>query len=381
MNSPLSWLVVDLKAIDHNIKQIKRLLAPETQIMAIVKSHAYGHGIFEVAKQAIKSGATHLGVATAEEAIELRKYGVIQPIVVLGAVDKENIKRLIRLKVAISVYGDESYRTISRVADVLGQKAIVYLKVDTGIHRLGFANGEAVLMAKKISSYPRRFVLEGLYSHLASVEELNQSYTKDQLRAFERVVKKITDQGISIPIVSLAASAATIMHPESHFNCVRIGIAMYGLWPSRGIEVWARRNKSTRALKLKPALSYKTRLVQIKRIPAGSYIGYGSTYQARQAMTIGVLPIGYFEGIPRSLSNMGFCLYKGAVLPMIGRICMNMTIVDLSKRPRAKVGDEVVIIGSSQTKQITATDIADWAGNINYEIVSTIPAHIERFYK
>jgi len=382
MASPLAWITVDLKAIDFNIKQFRRLLKPQTKIMAVVKANAYGHGLFEVAKQSIKSGANHLGVITAEEAITLRKHGVLQPIVVLGAVAKDEIAPLIRNKVAISIFNEESYRAVARMADIINRKAIVHVKLDTGINRLGFPSVDSALrVIKLISAKTRQFELEGLYSHLASVEELNQSYTNEQVLLFERLVRKVANAGIKIPIFSLAASAAAIMMPESRFNCIRIGISLYGLWPSRGVELWCKRSKKTRNFRLKPALTYKTRLVQIKRVKAGSYIGYGCNYQAKSAMTVGVIPVGYFEGLPRRLSNLGFALFKGAVVPFVGRVCMNMTILDISRRPRAKVGDEIVLIGRSQHKEITATDVADWASTINYEIVSRLPEHITRIYK
>lgn len=386
MSSSLAWVTIDLKAIDHNIKQVKRLLKPGTCIMAVVKANAYGHGLFEVAKQAIKSGATHLGVVSAGEALELRRRGVLQSIVVMGGVAKEDIKNLIREKVALVIHSEESYRVVSRMAYILNRKALVWVKVDTGIGRLGFSTnssngGEAIKIIKRIADRSRYLRLEGLYSHLASTEELNKSFTNDQILAFERVITKVEDLGIKIPLYSIAASAAAMMIPESRFNCVRIGIEMYGLWPSRGVELWCKRSKRTRRLKLKPALIFKTRLVQVKRIRAGSYVGYGCSFQAPQAMIVGVIPVGYYEGLPRSLSNMGFALLKGAVVPVIGRVCMNMTILDVSKRPRARVNDEIVLIGKSKNKEITATDMADWAGTINYEITTRIPEHIERIYK
>lgn len=382
MSNALATVTVDLKAIDFNIKQFRRHIGQKVKIMAVVKANAYGHGLFEVARQALKSGADYLGVITDQEAMVLRKHGILQPIVVLGAVAKDNIAMLIRNKVALSVYNQESYRIIARIADIINRKAIVHVKIDTGINRIGFGSiDEALRIIKLIDGKHRQFDLEGVYSHLASVEELNQSYTKDQILMFERLLAKIDKANIKIPVISLAASGAAIMLPESRFNCVRIGISLYGLWPSRGVEQWAKRGKKTRGFKLKPALSYKTKLIHIKRVKAGSYIGYGSSYQAKSAMTIGVIPVGYYEGINRHLSNMGFALLKGAVVPFVGRVCMNMTILDISKRPRAKVGDEVVIIGKSLNKEITATDIADWSGTINYEVVSRIPEHIPRVYK
>ncbi len=386
MSGSLAWVAVDLKAIDSNIKQVRRLLKPATIIMAVVKANAYGHGLFEIARQALKSGATYLGVISASEALQLRKKGILHPIVVLGAVAKEEIKDLIREKVAVAVYNKESYRAISRMAYILNKKAIVWVKVETGISRLGFSTngsngGDAIKIIRRINESSRYLRLEGLYSHLASVEELNKSFTNDQILAFERLIKRIEDAKIKIPVYSIAGSAAAMMMPESRFNCVRIGIEMYGLWPSRGVELWCKRSKKTRQFKLRPALSYKTRLIQVKRVRAGSYIGYGCSFQAPQAITVGVIPVGYYEGLPRSLSNMGFALLKGAVVPIVGRVCMDMTILDISKRPRAKIGDEVVLIGKSKNKEITATDVAEWAGTINYEIVSRIPEHIERIYR
>jgi alanine racemase len=384
MSESLTWINVDLKAIDQNIKQVQRLLKPETKIVAVVKGNAYGHGMFEVARQALKSGASLLGVATATEALTLRKRAILQPIVVLGAVSKEEAKDLIKEKVAMAVFSEESYRMIYHVARVLKKKAIVWIKIETGINRLGFeanGNGGAINIIKRIADKTRIFELQGIYSHLASVEELNKSYTNDQILAFERIVKKVSDLGIKIPYISLAASAAATMMPESRFNCVRIGIEMYGLWPSRGVALWTKRTKKTRGFKLKPALSFSTRLIQVKRIKAGEYVGYGCNFQARQAMTVGVIPVGYYEGLPRSLSNLGFALIKGAVVPMVGKVCMNMSMLDISRRPRAKVGDEVVLIGRSQNKEISATDMADWANTINYEIVTRLPEHIERIYK
>lgn len=377
----LSSITVDLKAIEANLKQIKKLLKPGVQVMAVVKSHAYGHGLLEVAKAALHAGASHLGVVTAEEAMYLRRKGIIHPIVVLGAVSRDDIKELIRNKVTLVIYSEETYRLIFKMATMMNRKALIWVKMDTGINRLGLVNGDTLTLIKRIAERSRYLQLDGLYSHLASVEDMNQSYTNDQILQFERLVRKVEALNIKIPHISLAASAAAIMLPNSRFNMVRIGIAMYGLWPSRGIELWCKRSKKTRGFKLKPALSYKTHLIQIKRIKAGSSVGYGSTFKAPQNMTIGIIPVGYFDGLPRSLSNMGFVLVKGAVVPIIGRISMNMTILDLSKRPRSKVGDEVVLLGDSMGRSITATEVADWADTMNYEIVSRLPMHIPRIYK
>jgi len=384
LKAPLAWLNIDLRAIDHNIKQIRQLQRPGTKLIAVVKSNAYGHGSFEVALQAFKSGAEMVGVVNAAEAMVLRKKGLIKPIVVLGPVGKEEMAGLIKQKVSFTVFNDKSFIDASRVATILQKRAQIHIKVETGINRLGFLVEEAPTFIKKVKEH-RWLELEGIFTHLASVEELNNSYTKNQLFQFDKVLARIekSDIGINwhqVPYVSAAASAAAMLVPESRYNTIRLGISLYGLWPSRGVEAWVRRVLKTKKVKLKPVLKYKTRLVSIKKIPAGSFIGYGCSFQAPKPMILGVVPVGYAEGISRSLSNMGFMLLNGAVVPIVGRVCMNMTILDITKRPKAKEGDEVVIIGGSKNKKITATDIADWAGTINYEITTKIPEQLPRIF-
>ena len=384
MRAPLAWLNIDLRAIDHNIKQIRQLQRPGTKLIAMVKANAYGHGLFDVALQATRSGAEMVGVVNAGEALILRKKGLIKPVVVLGPTAKEEMAELIRQKVSFAVFNDKSLTDAARVATILQKKAVVHIKVETGIHRLGFTPEEAPLMIKKIIQH-RWLDLEGIFTHLASVEELNNSYTKGQLFQFDKVLARIAKSDIDvdwkkIPYVSAAASAAAMLVPESRYNTIRLGISLYGLWPSRGVEAWTRKLLKIKKVKLKPALKYKTRLISIKKITAGSFVGYGCSFQSPKPMILGVVPVGYAEGIDRHLSNMGFMLLNGAVVPIVGRVCMNMTILDITKRPKSKLGDEVVIIGRSRNKQITATDIADWAGTINYEITTRIPESLPRIF-
>ncbi|MFH1088551.1 MAG: alanine racemase [Patescibacteria group bacterium] len=385
LKAPLAWVTVDLRAIDHNIKQLRQLQKPGTKIIAIVKANAYGHGMFEVALQALRSGADMLGVVCANEAFLLRKKGIIQPIVVLGATAKDEMLELAKQKVSFAIFDQTSLNDVIRVANIVKKRVLIHIKVETGINRLGFMPDDAPLAIKKIKQH-RWLELEGIFTHLASVEELNTSYTKAQLFQFDKVLARIAKKDIGInwqdvPYVSAAASAAAMLMPESRYNTIRPGIAMYGLWPSRGVEAWAKKFPKTRKIKLKPSLKYKTKLVAIRRIPAGAFVGYGSTFQTPKAMTLGVVPIGYAEGFDRSLSNMGFMLLKGAVVPVVGRVCMNMTILDISKRPKSKLGSEVVFIGRSNNKHISATDVGDWAGTINYEVTTRIPEQVIRIYQ
>jgi len=382
VKAPLYWVNIDLKRIDHNIKQIKRLQRPDTKIIAIIKSNAYGHGILPVALQAIKSGVDMLGVVNAREALDLRKKGLIRPLAVMGAVAKEEMVELARQKVSFMVHNRRSLLDAVAVANIVRQRINLHLKLESGINRLGFSVEEALTAARTIERH-RYLTLEGIWTHLASVEELNKSYTKSQLFQFEKLLVKLRKAGIKvdrIPYVSTAASAAAMLLPESRFNAVRLGIAMYGLWPSRGVQAWTKKELHSKKIHLKPVLRYRTRLVSVRRVPAGVYVGYGCSFQTPKPMTLGVVPVGYAEGLPRSLSNLGFMLLKGAVVPIVGRVCMNMTILDISKRPQSKPGDEVVIIGRSKSKEISATDVADWAGTINYEIVTRLPESIPRIY-
>lgn len=382
MKNPLAWINIDLRAIDYNIKQIRQLLKPQTKIIAVVKSNAYGHGVFEVALQAIRSGADMLGVVNSDEALYLRKKGIIRPIVVMSGVNKEDMVDLAKHKVAVVIYNRKSFLDASRASAIAGEKLMVHLKLDTGINRLGFSVEEAIKVVKSIMRH-RYLKLEGLWTHLASVEELNKSYTKTQLLQFDKLLARLAKAGIKlekIPYLSTAASAAAMLMSEARYTAVRLGIAMYGLWPSRGVEVWSKKEFKSKKLKLKPVLRFRTKLISVKRISAGSYVGYGCGFQAIKPMILGVVPVGYAEGIDRKLSSMGFMLIKGAVTPIVGRVCMNMTILDISKRPKSKPGDEVVIIGQSKNKQIMASDVADLAGTINYEVTTRIPESIPRFY-
>ena len=384
MKAPLAWINIDLRAIDHNIKQVKRLQKPDTKIIAIVKSNAYGHGVFEVALQAYKSGANMLGVVTAAEAFKLRAKGIIKPIVVLGALAKEDMVKLIKQNVSFIIYNRTSFLDASRASLIARKKANIHLKLETGLNRLGFNLDETLNVVKNIMKR-RNLCIEGIYTHLASVEELNKSYTKSQLFQFEKLLVRLNKNGIKlnlnkIPYISTAASAASMLIPESRYNSIRLGISMYGMWPSRGVKAWAEKQLKSKRISLKPVIKYRTRLISIKKVPAGSYVGYGCGFQAPKSMVLGVVPVGYAEGIDRNLSNMGFMLLKGIVVPIVGRVCMNMTIIDISKKPKSKPGDEVIIIGKSKGKQITPTDIADWAETINYEVTTCIPEYIPRFY-
>lgn len=390
----LSWVEIDSKAIKYNIRNLSDLTRKRVKFMSVVKSNAYGHGLVEFAKVAVEAGAEYLGVVNIDEALELRKSGIKVPIIVLGYVQPVRAKEAQKNNIEISVVSHE--HAVDLIHQRFSPKLKVHVKVETGINRLGIQKKNVLSVFKELSK-SKKIEIEGIYSHLASVEENNLDYTGDQFKEFGEILEILKKYNFKIRIKHIAASGANLLFMESHFDIVRCGIACYGLWPSEENKknFYAEADLDTPRPFLKPALSYKTRVVQVKNINGG-YIGYGCTYRVTRAMRVAVIPIGYYEGFDRGLScssskeakrgeksKCGEVLIAGKRCPVVGRVCMNMTIVDVSKvNPKdIHVGDEVVIIGKQDKEKITAEEVAEKIGTINYEIVSRIPGHIPRIYK
>lgn len=385
-----AFLEINLENLKSNIKNLKLLLGPETKFMAVVKSNAYGHGIVECSKAAIEAEADWLGVVRIEEALELRKNNINIPILILGPVEKDSLNNLANNNISVSMFSLD-------FAKILGEMKFektlkVHLKIETGLNRLGLSPivggklniSEIENAVIALKSNPQ-IEIEGIYSHTAAVEE-DPWHTYGQPELLIDTIKELENRGFQFNLKHIAASAGAILLPQARLDMVRCGIAIYGLWPSKeDKKVYERINNSNKNL-LMPVLTYKTKIMQIKEIEKGSSIGYGRTYYARHPMTIGILPIGYFEGIDRGLSNpggRGEVLVNGQRCPIVGRIAMNMSTIDLSKveSHKLKVGAEVTIIGKQGDEEIAVDEIAAKLGTINYEIVSRIPAHIPRIYK
>ena len=358
------WLDIDLKAIRHNIRIIKKEIAwPKVKFMAVVKSNAYGHGIVEVSKVCQVEKVDYLAVATPEEALNLRSNKIVLPILILGYVDKENLASLIKQNITLSVYDRQMISKISRICRKIDRKVKVHLKLDTGMHRLGFLPDDFVKIYKEILKN-KWFEVEYLYSHFADIK--NKSYIKEQLKVLNQVLEKLRIQKLPIPKIHFCRSDA-LNDEKTFFDMIRPGLALYGL--------------SHSILNLKPALSFKTRIVQVKRIKKGDYIGYCLSYKAPTYMTIATIAIGYADGYSRDLSNCGEVLIRGKRCSVIGQVCMNLAIVDVGAVKNPQVGDLVVLIGRSGQKEITVEELALKTGTITYEIVSRIPAEIPRIYK
>lgn len=376
-----TWLEINQSAIAQNVSNLRSLLAPETQFMAVVKANAYGHGLVTVAQTVIAAGADRLGVNTVDEGFVLRQAGIHAPILVLGAVARESLVDAAAHQLAVVVPSYDWLADMQSVLQSLTYPLSVHLKIETGLHRLGLMDrAEALRVIELIQQNPQ-LIWEGTYSHLAAMEERHDQFSAQQAAVLAVAVNDFRRRGFDPGIVHLAASAGALLDPNLQFAMVRCGIAIYGLWPSTRTQAAFGQPSF-----LMPALTWKTRIMQIKKVAKGT-IGYGRTYRVRSPMYVAVIPVGYAEGYDRHLSNKGEVLVGGRRCRVVGRVAMNMTMIDVtsimelrSKKDVVRIGDEVVLIGKQGNEEITADELADKIGTINYEVVTRIPAHLPRVY-
>lgn len=372
INRPV-WAEIDLGAIGHNLAEIRRSLEPKTKIMAIVKANGYGHGSIQVARAVLAKGAERLGIAILQEGIELRKAGFGVPILILGHTPVEMAKEIVRYNLIQTVFDFDTAEAISWAAVQARKSAKIHLKVDTGMGRLGFPlhdkkNLDTIL---KIAQLPN-LEIEGIYSHFAVSDIVDKEFSFLQLEKFLDSVEKLKKKGLEIPIKHISNSGGILDLPQAHLNMVRAGISIYGLYPSEEV------NKAK--VKLKPAMSLKARIAQIKKVPKGVSISYGRTYETSTEETIATLPIGYADGYTRLLSNKAQVLVRGKKAPIVGRICMDQCMINISGIPNVEVGEEVVLFGSQGQEHISVEDLANLIGTINYEVVCMISARVPRLY-
>lgn len=377
--NPLPWVEVSKKALEHNVRQFRRVVGKDVEIMAVVKSNAYGHGIVEAARIFARSGADWLGVANDDEATTLVRAGIRTPILILSyfTTQRGQISFLLRKKVRFSVHTLSQAKLLSDAARRAKTNARVHIKVDAGTSRLGFRPESFLENLQTISRLPH-LTIEGIFSHFAESERLDQTFTKEQLDRFEHLLAYAEEQGIVPRYRHIACSASTILNPATRLSLVRIGIGLYGL---HSVEPDGRRlERRLRTFRLRPALAWKTKVILVKAVRRGETIGYGRTFRARRPMRIGVLPVGYSEGYDRKLSNRGVVLIHGQRRPVVGRVSMNVMTVDVSGKPRVRVGDEVMLIGRQGRTSITADEIAERIGTINYEVITRVNPLIPRRY-
>lgn len=367
-------ITVSLDALRQNARRLRELVAP-ARIGFAIKSNAYGHGILETAL-AIEPFSSMLCVYGVEEAVALRDAGITKPVLIMGPVKPDDLETAYATKAAIALWDTGSYAL--RVASVARRRNApfpVHVKINTGLNRLGLSTRDA---ADAIEDYLRMpdLAVEGVFSHLAAAEELDSPFTLSQLAAFESTLAPVAELQEKRPLLHIAASAAAMLWPQTRLDMVRIGIALYGLWPSPA----TREAMEQSGLTLEPALGYETSIVAVRHVSTGEAVGYGTTFHAPHHMKIGVLPLGYADGIPRAFSNTGAFAVNGKRCNIVGRVCMNMTMIDITHVPDAAPETPVTLIGTNGEASVTADDWATWAGTINYEIVTRLPSEVPRTY-
>lgn len=361
-----SYAEIDLAAIRNNVRFIRKHSG--VQVMALVKANAYGHGAVPVARAALQAGASWCGIATVEEALELRHAGLDCPILLVGFTPPERVEEAIANRFSMTVWDIEQVQTASTSAERIGQLANLHLKVDTGMSRLGVRPQDALELARQLSNTPG-VLLEGVCTHFARADELDPAATDAQERTFVEVVGSLEALGLRPPLVHAANSAAGLTRPSAHLDLIRLGIAMYGLHPSPECPLPGT---------FQAALAWRTVLSQVKSLPAGTGVSYGHIYVTKGEERIGTIPVGYADGFRRVLGNQ--VLVAGRHVPVVGRVSMDQIMVQLDAAPEAQAGDEVVLIGTQGEGSITAEDVAQRWGTINYEVTCNIGARVPRLY-
>ncbi len=358
------WAEIDTQAVAHNVRQFKELVGPSCQLMAVIKANGYGHGALTAARQALAHGATWLAVAFPEEGTLLRRAGIASPILVLGGLVPQQLEICVSKDLAVTVFQWETAAALSSHARRWNKTVRVHVKVDTGMGRLGIQPDEAVSFVRRVKGLSGLEV-QGVFTHFASADEQDQYYHW-QLQRFQKVLRDLEREGLSVPLRHCANTAATLFDPASHLNLVRVGLGLYGLYPNE-----------RRPLTLKPVLALKARLAAVRTVPPGTAVGYGSQFVTWKETNIGVLPLGYADGMSRHLGGTAKVLVEGTECAVVGRICMDHCMVDLGD-VSVEVGEEVVLIGRQGSGVITVDDWAACIGTINYEIPCMLSERIAR---
>jgi alanine racemase len=368
-----AWAEISLDNIAHNIREIRRITNKNAELMGVVKADAYGHGVMEVAKTLLENGASRLAVSMLDEAIQLRRTGIDVPILILGYTDPIRAGEIIENDVTQSVFSHDLAQALSDEAVRQGKKVKIHIKIDTGMSRIGFLPGySAVKNVVEISRLPN-IIIEGLFTHFATADEKDRQYTYTQFERFMSICCELQRIGIHIPVKHCANSAGIIEYPEMHLDMVRPGIILYGMYPSEDVD------KSK--IDLKPAMTLKANVIMVKELEKNTSISYGRIFTTNRNSQIATIPIGYADGFTRMLSNKGKVLIHGQFAPVVGRICMDQCMVDVTDLgSKVEVGDEVVLIGSQGDNKITAEDVAQTIGMINYELVCIFGKRIPRAF-
>lgn len=362
---------IDLDAICSNIEKTRRLITPGTKLMAIVKADGYGHGAVPIAR-AIDDMVDEYGVAILEEGIELRRAGIRKPVLILGFTPKEQYKALIEYDIMTCVFQPDMARKISDEAVRQGKKAKIHIKIDTGMGRIGFwPQRESIPLIKEISELPG-IIIEGIFSHFSKSDEKDKTFANRQLARFLEITEQLKRTGVSIPTRHISNSAAIIDMRESDLDMVRAGILTYGLYPSQEVD--------KNVISLTPAMSVKAYVTYVKTVEKGTLIGYNGTFETKRRTVVATVPIGYADGYPRALSNQGRVLIHGLSAPIIGRVCMDQFMVDVTDIPDTKEGDVATLIGRDGEETISLEEMGNLAGSFHYEAACDFGKRIPRVY-
>ncbi|MDD3652870.1 MAG: alanine racemase [Desulfotomaculaceae bacterium] len=366
------WAEIDLGAIAHNVREIRRVTTPSAKVLAVVKANGYGHGAIEVSRAALANGTEWLGVARVSEGVALREAGIDAPVLVLGYSPPEQSQDVIRYRLSQTVYTFDMALALAEAAGREGTRARVHVKIDTGMGRIGWvASPHVVSEILKLARLPH-LEIEGVFTHFAAADSAESGYTIAQLERFLEITEALRQSGLEIKFKHAANSPALLKIPESHLDLVRAGIIVYGLYPSENLE--------QSIVNLLPAMSLKAKVAYVKKVPSGFSVSYGCTYKTAGPSVIATLSVGYADGYSRRLSSKGEVLLHGYRAPVIGRICMDQIMVDVSHIPEVKMGDEAVLIGSQGSEEISANEIAVKLDTINYEVICMVSHRVPRVY-
>ena len=366
---------IDLDAIHYNLKSIVQKLSPDTKILAVIKTDGYGHGAVEIAHELEPSSkVAGFAAATAEEALSLRRHGIRKPILILGYTFEEDYPKLITQQIRFTVYTYQMAKALSIAALKAGQKAYIHIKTDTGMGRIGYQVTEAAAdEIAKIQTLPG-IVTEGIFTHFARADEADKTHTKAQLDEYHKMLSMLKARNVQIPIKHVSNSAGIAQFPDAGFDLVRAGIILYGLYPSDEV--------GKDAISLKPVMQLKSKIIHIKELEAGRCISYGGTYCLAGARMIATVPVGYGDGYPRSLSGRGYVLIHGKKAPILGRICMDQFMVDITDIKDARLLDTVTLLGEDGGSVLCMEELAALSGRFNYEFACDISKRVPRvFYK
>jgi alanine racemase len=368
-----SWAEINLDNVTHNLNEIRRYVGKSTKIMAVVKANAYGHGVVKLSRIIQESGADRFAVSCLDEALQLKGNGITIPIQILSRTSLERIEEVIDNHFIQTVFDLELAARLSQVACVKNKPATIHVKIDTGMSRMGFPCGaESLPKLVQIAGMPG-LIFEGIFTHFSSADELDSNCTNEQFTKFRELCQRLAELGIHIPIKHVANSAAIIKYPYMHLDMVRPGIALYGLVKNQAIDA--------NMIGLKPVMAFKARIICIQLIDAGIAIGYGRTYLTRKISLIATISAGYADGYPRRLSNASFVLICGQLAPVVGVICMDHCMADITNiNTKVGIGETVTLFGGEESEEIAVENISHKLGTINYEVVCGIGMRVPRVY-